>query len=50
MFLHHETYAKHVFPVPGSPTISVIFFLGIPLNNGKNKRSIDLDAEGIEKE
>ena len=25
-----------------------MFFLGIPLNNGKNKRSINLDAEGIE--
>ena len=42
------SYAKHVFPVPGRPTTSVMFFVGIPLKSGKNKLSMRGDADGIE--
>ena len=45
-----RSYAKHVLPVPGRPTISVTFLHGIPRNIGKNKLSMLGDAEGIEVE
>ena len=43
-----KRYAKHVFPVPGNPTISVIHFIGNPLNKEKNRELILGDAQGTD--
>lgn len=46
--MQKSIYARHVFPVPGRPAISVMFFNGTPLKIGKKLESIRLDAVGID--